>query len=151
MDVVVLREDQLAVQQHLRGWTMMAADPPGSLRYWEPGEYLPKHVHDVWCRPSSGSEWALQLMIVDPDGGDWVYRREERIRRPLSTITGDASTVAMPVLAPEIQLLYKSQRPRAKDQRDFETVADHLSAEQREWLAQALRLTDPQHPWLGHL
>ena len=151
MDVVVLREDQLTVQQHLTGWTMMAADPPGTLRDWQPGEYLTGHVRDVWCRPSGCSDWALQLMIVDPDGADWLYRRAVQIRRPLSMIAGEASTEAMPVLAPEIQLLYKSHRPRTKDQQDFETVADHLSSQQREWLREALRIVDPHHAWLENL
>ena len=151
MDVVVLREDQLTVQQHLAGWTMMAADPPGTLRDWQSDEYLAKHVHDIWCRPSGSSEWTLQLMIVDPDGSDWVYRRATQIRRPLSTIGGEVSTGVMPVLAPEIQLLYKSHRPRPKDQRDFETTVEHLSTRQREWLRDALSITHPQHPWLGRL
>jgi hypothetical protein len=151
MDVVLLREDQLTVQAHLGGWTLMAADPPGSLRDWEPGELLATGVHDVWCRPFGSDEWALQLMIIDPEGDDWVYRRDQRISRPLPTITGEASTQAMPVLAPEIQLLYKSHRPRAKDQRDFETFADHLTDQQREWLGGALRTADPQHPWLARL
>ena len=151
MDVVVLRQDHLAVQEHLDGWIMMAADPPGTLRPLMTGERLPQPVHDVWCRPEGSSEWALQLMVVDADGADWVYRRAKQIRRPLWTITGPASTEAMPVLAPEIQLLYKSHRPRDKDQSDFETVIGHLDGEQREWLGDALRTTDPQHPWLADL
>ncbi len=147
----MLREDQLTVQQHLAGWTMMAADPPGTLRDWQPDEHLEKHVRDIWCRPSGSTEWTLQLMIVDPDGTDWVYRRAAQIRRPLSTIAGEASTEAMPVLTAEIQLLYKSHRPRGKDQQDFKAVADHLSPQQREWLKEALRIADPQHPWLASL
>jgi len=38
LDVLVLRRDQLAVHQALRGWDLHAADPPGTLRPWAPGE-----------------------------------------------------------------------------------------------------------------
>ena len=34
IDAGLLRCDQLAVQRHLRGWELHAADPPGTLRRW---------------------------------------------------------------------------------------------------------------------
>ncbi|MGW4972881.1 nucleotidyltransferase domain-containing protein, partial [Streptomyces albidoflavus] len=38
IDVLLLREDQLAAQRALAGWEWWAADPPGTLRPWEAGE-----------------------------------------------------------------------------------------------------------------
>lgn len=52
IDVLMLRRDQLAVQQALPGWQWQAADPPGTLRPWQPGEQLAIGVHDIWCSPS---------------------------------------------------------------------------------------------------
>ena len=40
IEVLMLRRDQLAVQEVLPGWQGQAADPPGSLRPWQPGERL---------------------------------------------------------------------------------------------------------------
>lgn len=153
IDVVVLREDLPTVQRHLHGWTLMAADPPGTLRDWRTGEQLPRTVHDVWCRPAGDDAWALQLMVVDPVAGEWVYPHDPRIRRPLATIgtTTPATPHPLPVLAPEIQLLHKSRRPRAKDEADFDAAQGHLSPARRAWLRDALRLTDPAHPWLALL
>ena len=151
MDVVVLRDDALAVQRHLDGWVLAAADPPGTLRQWLAGEHLPEHVHDIWCRPQQLEGWALQLMLIDPEGDEWVYRRNRAVRRPLEQISGPACTAALHVLAPEIQLLYKSHRPRPKDHQDFESMADHLSVGQRDWLRAALLASDPEHPWLSRL
>jgi hypothetical protein len=51
IDILLLRRDQLAVQHALAGWEWWAADPPGVLRPWAPGEYLVDTVHDIWCRP----------------------------------------------------------------------------------------------------
>ncbi len=44
-DVLVLRRDQLAAQSLLAagaGWELYAADPPGVLRAWRRGEWLPR-------------------------------------------------------------------------------------------------------------
>jgi hypothetical protein len=37
--VMVLRHDQIRVQEALHGWEW-AGDPPGILRPWRPGEHL---------------------------------------------------------------------------------------------------------------
>ena len=57
IDVMVLRQDQIHVQDALHGWEWWAGDPPGTLRPWQPGEHLPAGVHDVWCRPGPGEPW----------------------------------------------------------------------------------------------
>ena len=97
------------------------------------------------------SPWALQLMVDDTDGADWVYRRDSRIRRPVAELSGPASTPRLPVLAPEVQLLCKSARPRTKDVADFHLVARALDERQRGWLRDALRTVAPGHGWLTAL
>lgn len=52
------------------------------------------------------------------------------------------------MLAPEVQLLYKSKQPRPKDQADFEAVLPSLTGGQREWLRAALTIVSAGHPWL---
>ncbi|HUQ40274.1 MAG TPA: hypothetical protein VM030_08975 [Acidimicrobiales bacterium] len=151
LDVLVLRSDQGVVRAHLDGWDVHAADPPGHLRPWPIGEVLPASVHDVWCRPSPSSPWAFQLMIDDTDGDDWLFRRDHRIRRPLSTLAGRASRPGMAVLTPEIQLLYKSKGLRERDVDDFHTALPLMTADERSWLRQALAAGTPDHPWLDHL
>lgn len=150
-DILVLRQAHLRVQEHLAGWNLYAADPPGSLREWLPGEALPHGVHDIWCRRSPEEPWCLQLMLNDSDRGIWTYRRDPRIRRPVAELSGSASTSRMPVLAPEIQLLYKSKAPRAKDELDLKSVSPVLSDVQLTWLAKALATASPGHPWLDVL
>ena len=90
-------------------------------------------------------------MLDDAADGEWVYRRDPRIRRPLPELSGPASTSTYLVLAPEIQLLYKSEHPRSKDERDFHVVHDHLTPDQCRWLDGALAVTSPAHPWRASL
>ena len=154
IDVLVLRPHLPALRRCLAGWDLYAADPTGTLVFWPVETRLPPGVHDVWCRPSSQHPWQLQLMVDDLAANDdtaWVYRRDQRIRRPWATLTGPASHPGRPVLTPEIQLLYKSHQPRLKDQADFDALSNELPDDQRRWLLDALLLTQPNHPWIQRL
>lgn len=147
-DVVILREDQSTARHHLATWDLQAADPPGTLRPWPLDEILPVGVHDVWCRRDVHSPWSLQLMLDDVRDGEWVYRREPRVRRSLDRLDGPASRPGLRVLAPEISLLYKSVKPRPKDVADFHAVRGSLDQDARRWLSDAL---GPDHPWTRFL
>ncbi|MGX1524132.1 nucleotidyltransferase domain-containing protein, partial [Streptomyces albidoflavus] len=118
IDVLLLREDQLAAQRALAGWEWWAADPPGTLRPWAAGEILPPGVHDIWCRPGPEAPWRVQLMLDEAQDGHWVSRRDPRVRRPLDTL-GATTAEGVPFLAPEVQLHYKAKARRPKDEEDF--------------------------------
>lgn len=150
VDVLVLRPHQHAIHRWLPGWEVYAADPPGRLRLWEPNDWLPRHVHDVWCRETTKGPWRIQFMIDEADGDHWVSRRDHRITRPLAQL-GHTSESQIPYLAPEVQLFYKAQETRPKDEQDFLMVAPLLGDEQRHWLRHALDSTLPQHPWIDRL
>jgi hypothetical protein len=148
IDVLVLRPHLDEVRRRLADWDVHVADPPGTLRPWSMGEPFPDSAHDVWCRSTSNGAWQLQLMVDDVAvDGEWTYRRDRRIRRPLRELSGPASTPHLPLLAPEMQLLYKSRSLRPKDEADFRAVQGALDAGQRLWLREALSTTDPDHPW----
>jgi hypothetical protein len=146
IDVMVLRRDQLHIQQALHGWEWWAADPPGTLRPWRPGERLRAGIHDIWCRPDPRQPWRIQVMIDESGDGDWISRRDPGIRRPLASI-GRTSSNGIPYLAPEIQLFYKAANPRPKDETDFTAVLPFLAEAQRQWLSNALARTFGEHPW----
>ena len=153
IDVTVLRGDARTVRAHFATWDLHVADPPGTgtLCPWGVGEELAPDLHDVWCRRTPGESWRLQIMIDDAEGEEWVYRRHARVRRPVATLRGRASSPEMPVLSPEIQLLYKSKNRREKDEVDFTRVLPLLTEEEKEWLGRALQTVAPDHPWSARL
>lgn len=61
------------------------------------------------------------------------------------------TTDGVPVIAPEIALLFKAKAPMFKDQRDFDRVLPHLDRAARSWLASALEQAHPDHPWLARV
>lgn len=150
IDVMLLRRDQLAAQHALPGWEWWAADPPGELRPWAPGEILSPEIHDIWCRPSADAPWRIQFMLDEAEGDTWVSRRDPRLRRPLADI-GLVNPDGIPYLAAEIQLMYKAKGPRPKDEHDFATMLPKLTAAQRQWLRDAITIAYGDHPWSARL
>lgn len=151
IDVLLPRRDQLAAQRVLSGWEWWAADPPGTLRPWLPGETLPSYVHDIWCRSGPGEPWRFQLMLDDTDGDDWVFRRDSRIRLPLERL-GRVSDDGIPYLVPQVQLLYKSKSRRPKDEQDLTAVLPFLTGDQCAWLIETITLAEgADHPWVSRL
>jgi hypothetical protein len=57
----------------------------------------------------------------------------------------------IPIVAPEVQLLYKAKHSGDKDEHDFRLVSDTLTGTRRAWLRDALQLVHPGHRWLEEL
>jgi aminoglycoside-2''-adenylyltransferase len=150
IDIVVLRPDQLDVQNWFREWRLYAANPRGSLRPWRSPDTLPVEVHDVWCHREGSRKWELQIMIQESDGKSWYFRRDARVHGSVDDLAPLVN--AVPCLRTDLQLLFKSKEPRAKDNVDFRELLPVLTDEQRERLAYWLGLTAPgDHPWLTEL
>ena len=151
IDVLIRRDDQLEVQKLLAGWDLWAADPPGTLKSWPKGEFLGKGLQDIWGRKSTKDTWQIQIMLFDTENEEWIFKRDESIRRSLNSITVKTNE-GTSLLAPEIQLLYKSKSLQSKDQQDFENALSAMTDDQKSCLKYALkRVYSEGHVWLGQL
>ena len=150
-DVLIRRQDQLAVQTHLWAWDLHRATYPG-LAHWEKGAFLTGRFRDIWCRPNARAPWMLQLMLLDTDGDQWVFKRDRTIRGPLSDL-GSYSASGICYLRPEIQLLYKAKaKTMEKDQADFEVVLPLMPKASCAWLLDGLTKRFPEgHDWIQSL
>lgn len=148
IDVLVRRDDQLEVRRHLSGWDFAKT----GLKRWLPGEFLKPPVNDIWCRRTPDSPWLLQLMLLDTDGGEWVFRRDPSIRGSLEGL-GCLTPSGIPYLAPEIQLLYKAKGETLdRDQTDFDAALPLLERSACAWLLECLTRRFPQgHAWVNEL
>jgi uncharacterized protein (DUF952 family) len=155
LEISMLACDQQALFDHLRGWDLRLAAPGQSLPPWD-GSRIQSPFHQVWARrgagrPSTPEEFAgdptmLGFLLEQSRADRWVYRRHHGVSRLLRQV-GVITTGGVPVVAPEIALLFKAKAPRFKDQRDFDRVLPHLDRAARGWLASALEQAYPGHPW----
>jgi hypothetical protein len=138
-----------------RGWHLHVAHG-GVLTDWQPGEYLSLPRHGVWGRHPTAEPDFLEVLLNEiedgPETGGPVFRfrRAPTITRPLSAAILRAPS-GLPILAPELALLYKSSSLDADNWSDFRSALPVLSPERRGWLGAALARTSPGHPWLADL
>lgn len=150
LDFIIRREDQLNFQNILEGWDLQAADPPGTatLFPWKKGHYYDLPVHNIWCRKNESSPWDLELLFSEFEGDEWVYRRNRGIRGSMDSFAWKAKGGLM-VLAPEIQLLYKSRSKRPKDFQDLHNCIPVLNLNQKTKLKKWIAFdSGDEHPWL---
>jgi aminoglycoside-2''-adenylyltransferase len=142
VDVLVLRDDQEAIRGQLPGWDFRIAHE-GRLEPWPPSGRIELPRAGLWARSDATGPWQLDFLLAERDTDAWWYRRDPKIRIPLSEL-GLVSTRGIPYVRPEVVLLFKSRAPRERDEQDLEAVLptlDDVSLRRlRAWLA-------PEHPW----
>ena len=93
----------------------------------------------------------VEVLFNEVNDGLFSFRRSQSITCPLADaiVLGDAG---IPLLAPEIVLLYKANNPSHEGNRgDFEVALPYLYADRCAWLRDALLKVHPGHEWLGQL
>jgi hypothetical protein len=123
-------------------------DVAGAGRLWPEGSPAAAVMHQTWGRDRGTEIYRLDVFREPHDGDSWICRRDDRIRRPYSTLIL-RSRDGIPYLAPEVALLFKVKYTRPKDLDDFAGVLPLLTEQRRAWLAGALRAVHPGHPWLA--
>jgi len=148
IDVLILRKDQLYVQKKLQNWILFRTQSPG-LDFWKKDEYLDFPVNSIWVKDKIDSPFRFEIMLMDSEKDEWIYRRDKQIRGKIREL-GLKTKDGIPYLKPEIQLLYKGGREyREKDFVDFLKVKPYLNKSQKDWLANALKRQFPDgHRWV---
>lgn len=158
LEISLLTSDQPALFDHLEGWDRRAV-VDGQVVVWDGTPVKPPY-HQILARPwlREGDDVdaffadprMLDMLVEDHDGDDWLFRRDHRIRMPISE-AGHVSPLGVPCIRPDITLLFKAKYRRHKDQRDFDALLPHLDSAAREWLSGALTVTNPGHSWIDRL
>jgi aminoglycoside-2''-adenylyltransferase len=150
LDVAVFRKDDGLVRKWLAGWELWCAGSPGSgLHRLHIEDRLPADAHGIWCRRLESEPWSFEILIEESSFQDWLYRRNRLVTLPLEALMHGSQGV--PVMAPEVVLLYKAKSPRERDRDDFYAALPLLRARQREWLKSAIAQAHPACPWLSEL
>ena len=152
LEIAVPRARFPEIAERLAGFELFIPDSdltdPGLV--W-PFARAPKELdrnHQTWVRDPATRLWRLDVFREPSDGDTWIYRRDERISLPYRDVI-DHTDDGIPYARPEIVLLFKAKRSlRPKDEADLAAVLPSLGRARRRWLAEALALVHPGHPWL---
>jgi hypothetical protein len=145
IDISVLADD----------WPRLAAMLPARLRPYaaQSGWLTPldeattdEPIENIWCLDELRGAWRLQVNIETGDAERWTYRRDPGIHRPWSEAVIDVDGVRM--VAPAVQLLWKSLSPEPKDDADLRLVNPLLPAVERTWLADSIASAHPDSRWV---
>ena len=149
LDVGCFREDLASVRSVMDGWQFYGARE-GVLERLGPHAEPAPGTNSVWCHPEGANDWWLEWLLDRREGSEWVFRRCDRVRRPLNALTF-SSPDGTPYLRPEIQLLYKAKAPRDKDEADLAALLEVMRPDQKRWLARSLATWQGEHAWLPRL
>lgn len=144
IDVSVRRADLPRLVTRLTGRLELVIARGGQLFDLDPNA-ADESVHGLWARLPGGGPWRVQINLEPCAGDEWVYRRDPRVRRPLTEVIADLAGV--PCVNPAVQLLWKAADPRPQDELDLATVLPLLAPADRAWLAVAIGTARPGSPW----
>jgi hypothetical protein len=152
IEIGIARDDQAAIQAHFPDRGHYKAVNHAWER-WAPDERLDLPVHQVLVgEPETPGEF--EFFLHEVRDGQWHFRRDQSISISVENVTV-MSVVGIPVVAPEIQLLYKSatqsQRPRPKDEADFIGILPVLEEERLRRLRALLTAYVPGHAWMERI
>ncbi|GAA1852318.1 nucleotidyltransferase domain-containing protein [Microbacterium koreense] len=91
----------------------------------------------------AGCAFTLRPEDGSPDA--WIYRRDPRLQVPWDRAVLDLSGI--PAGAPEVQLVWKSLRPRPEDDADREAVVPTLDTAAKTFFETALLRIHPHSAW----
>jgi hypothetical protein len=150
IDIAILRGDEVTLARSLPDWEFCIADATlPDLTPWPGVRALRQPYHQFWVRREPGAAWTFEVLLeVHDSDRAWRYRRDARVTLPLDQF-GRRTADGIPYVAPEIALLYKAKgHDIAKNAEDFVAAHRSLDAGARRWLAEALEIAHPEHPWL---
>jgi hypothetical protein len=160
VEICVFRHHQDALQRQFADRAQFKCVTRGFWDPWEDDQFLELPIHQILIRPPGAGPplldaWnpapgELQFFLNEVEGGIWLCRRHEHVTRPVREVAL-RSELGLPIVAPEIQLLYKAAHDDPKNEHDFQLVAGRLQGKQRSWLREALELVHPGHHWLQEL
>jgi hypothetical protein len=151
IEIGIYRDEQQLLWDQLEGWSFkkaMPGDQGSQWVAWEKGEELRLPVHQIRAGRSEGEPREVEFLLHEREAANWCTRRHPGLTRAVSEVAIECA-LGIPILAPEIQLLFKAKKTRKKDHDDFQATLPRLNGRQRTWLAMALRQYHADHEWIA--
>jgi len=144
IEIAIPRNEQLAIKSYLEYWRLDYIKSAKAIP-WIKDDFLELPIHEIYG--IYGGE-KIEILLNELDGKKWKYRRNLKIEYP-SEKTMITSKFNIPILCPEIVLLYKSKSYRKKDEDDLQNSIEMIGSENLKWLCAAIQKTHGfNHKWI---
>ncbi len=159
IEIAIPREQQQLLQGFLgsQNWHFRYVRK-GTFHRWEEGIFLRLPVHEihatliqkqmqVFAQADHDQITSLEILLNEMSQAHWHFRRNPNVTYPIDRLIID-SKIGIPILCPEVVLLYKAKIDKPKDRADLQQLLPHLSDHSKGWLRQAIADSHPEHDWL---
>lgn len=143
IEIAIPRTEQLQLQSYLANWELRYVQK-GVFFEWENAVFLELPIHEIHGNSEVGK---LEILLNEIEDEKWVFRRNPAIHYPENQLKL-ISQQGIPILCPEVVLLYKAKINKEKDRWDLQQILPKLSPEKRDWLAWAIQQTHGAHEWV---
>jgi hypothetical protein len=153
-EIILLRADQTLYFPELKPHCpkkIFTGEGEPVFKDWN-GELIDEEVIQLRLNSINSSEGLKEfdILLTPSMDNEWICRRDESIKFPLETVRIFAAS-GIPVLSPDLVLLFKAKYLRDKDRIDFEAVLPHLDLELKCRLKKNLERIHPHHEWISEL
>ncbi len=148
IEIAIPRNEQLNLQAYLQGWELRYV-VDGAFFPWEDGLFLELPIHEIHGKGPNDDD--LEILFNEFEGEQWRFRRNLVIKYPAAKAIRVSPVDDIPMLSPEIALLYKAKWDEAKNYHDIQVCLPLLDQEQKNWLRKTIVIEHGSHPWLEFL
>ena len=107
-------------------------------------------THQTWGLDRESLDWRIDVFREPSAGGEWVCRRDGRLRLPYAELI-EHTADGIPYVRPEVALLFKAKAAREKDEADLDDALALLPPSRRTLLRDWIALVHPGHAWLERI
>lgn len=147
IEICIPRNEQGQLQAFLAGWKFRHYHQ-GKASPWQSQEYLELPIHEIHGNDDQGNK--IEILLNEIEEGQWKFRRNLEVIYPNQHFI-QISDLGIPMLAPEIVLLYKSKGSREKDTADLRMTLPALNSGQRIWLKTAIQMSSQNVAWMAEI
>jgi hypothetical protein len=144
IDILLVRDEQIKFKHYLPDWKFSFVEN-GSFIDWTTDQYLHLPIHEIYAVNKAGEQ--IEVLLNDVIDGEWRFRRNPTITYPVEQLI-IKSKLSIPIVSPEVVLLYKAKINLHKDRLDVKATLPELQTSKVNWLKQAIEATHGYHPWL---
>lgn len=144
IEIAIPRLEQQALRKYLNNWNFHYVKR-GQFFQWRTDEYLNLPIHEIHGKGEEND--SLEILLNEVKDDVWYFRRNQQVTYPVSKLIL-LSKQNIPILCPEVVLLYKAKINKEKDRLDLSNTLSYLTNQKKKWLREAIQETHGSHDWL---